>query len=82
MAQAVVQAAGDEKQLIAYVAPEVAGLRAWLRERLPAYMVPAKIVALAELPLTANGKVDRSRLSIPEDWNRAGSAKGDDKIDA
>ncbi len=58
-------------RLVAYV--ETAGpagpaeLRAHLRRRLPEHMVPSLIVALAALPLTANGKVDRAALerSLP-----------------
>jgi len=42
--------------------PSAAELRAWLRERLPDYMIPGRIVVLAELPLTPNGKIDRNRL--------------------
>ncbi|MDZ5645863.1 amino acid adenylation domain-containing protein [Nitrospirillum sp. BR 11828] len=37
-------------------------LRAWLAERLPAYMVPSRFVAVADVPVTINGKVDRARL--------------------
>lgn len=37
-------------------------LRAFLQERLPAYMLPAQFVPLPALPLTPNGKVDRQAL--------------------
>lgn len=39
-----------------------ARLRAALTQRLPAYMVPARIVALAQLPVNANGKLDGHAL--------------------
>ena len=41
---------------------EPALLRAWLGERLPAYMVPALCVTLPQLPRTASGKTDRRAL--------------------
>ena len=37
-------------------------LRAYLRERLPDYMVPARLALLDRLPLNANGKLDRAAL--------------------
>jgi amino acid adenylation domain-containing protein len=71
---AVVIVREDRQLLVAYVVygePDsgsgIAGLvPAYLRERLPEYMVPAAIVALDELPLTRVGKIDRRRLPEPE----------------
>ncbi|HKH45215.1 MAG TPA: amino acid adenylation domain-containing protein, partial [Thermoanaerobaculia bacterium] len=65
---------GDQ-MLVAYVVPRAAApsaeeLRAWLRGKLPSYMVPAACVTLASLPVTANGKLDRSRLPDPR-WEHA-----------
>ncbi|MDQ3810191.1 MAG: amino acid adenylation domain-containing protein, partial [Chloroflexota bacterium] len=60
------------KQLVAYVqpaaghpAPTSRELRQYLAARLPAYMVPAAVVSVPKLPLTANGKVDRRALPAP-----------------
>ncbi|HEY6351462.1 MAG TPA: amino acid adenylation domain-containing protein [Candidatus Angelobacter sp.] len=52
------------KRLVAYVAGDREGedLRRDLKRKLPEYMVPSLIVKLTELPLTANGKVDRHAL--------------------
>jgi acyl-CoA synthetase (AMP-forming)/AMP-acid ligase II/acyl carrier protein len=66
------QGADGEKYIAAYVvpaqqpAPTGGELRAWLKERLPEYMVPSSWTQLQSLPLTANGKLDRSSLPEPE----------------
>ncbi|MGC2775827.1 MAG: amino acid adenylation domain-containing protein, partial [Bradyrhizobium sp.] len=58
------------QQLIGYVCGEgpldETELRAALLEELPDYMVPARIVPVPQLPLTAHGKVDRDALPVPE----------------
>jgi acyl carrier protein len=75
--QSAVIAAGEgtDKQLIAYIVssdevpPPAAELRAFLAARLPNYMVPATYVRMASLPLTANGKLDKSALPAPSAAN-------------
>ena len=52
--------------LVAFVTPQSvdkAALQEALRQHLPGYMVPDAIVTRAQLPLTANGKVDRDALA-------------------
>ncbi len=69
--QAVVIAREDrpgDKRLVGYVTgnADPARARAALAERLPAYMVPTAVVALEEIPVTANGKLDVRALPSPE----------------
>ena len=74
--QAVVAAFGDDagRRLAAWLVPAdpAAGipaaseLRAFLRGRLPEFMVPATFTELTSVPLTPNGKVDRAALPAPE----------------
>ena len=68
------EAAPGDTRLAAYVVPTSSSeseetlrqqLRAFLEERLPTFMVPSSIAAVGELPLTANGKLDRRALPEP-----------------
>ncbi|KAJ2323080.1 large subunit of alpha-aminoadipate reductase, partial [Coemansia sp. RSA 2681] len=72
----------EEQTLVAYIVPSedheeeqrgggdpdqlIASVREYLRQKLPAYAVPAVFVPLRRLPLTPNGKVDRAALPFPD----------------
>jgi fengycin family lipopeptide synthetase D len=70
--EVVVMAVGkeDEKSLCAYIISEVEidtnELRIYLSKSLPEFMIPSYFVRLEELPLTANGKINRKALPDPE----------------
>ncbi|AXG51890.1 non-ribosomal peptide synthetase [Streptomyces lincolnensis] len=74
-AAAVREDTRGEPQLVAYAVPtggrttdadaDAGALRAHLARTLPAHMVPATIVVLDALPLTASGKLDRKALPAP-----------------
>jgi amino acid adenylation domain-containing protein len=69
VATAKADRAGD-RRLVGYVTsrdPELdpEAVRATATDALPAYMVPAAVVVLATLPLSPNGKVDRTMLPEP-----------------
>ncbi|WP_094117840.1 non-ribosomal peptide synthetase [Lonsdalea britannica] len=62
----------QEKRLVAYYTSDdpqgicADSLRERLSARLPSYMLPVAWMALTEMPLTVNGKVDRKALPIPD----------------
>ncbi|KAJ2003021.1 large subunit of alpha-aminoadipate reductase [Coemansia thaxteri] len=77
----------EEQTLVAYIVPSedeqrrtddagraqlIADVRAYLRQKLPAYAVPAVFVPLRRLPLTPNGKIDRAALPFPDTPMAAG----------
>ncbi len=61
---------GGDPELVAYVVsattPDVETLRAFVATMVPDYMVPAIVVVLERLPVTASGKIDRLALPAPE----------------
>jgi amino acid adenylation domain-containing protein len=58
--------------------PSSAGIRKFLRERLPGYMIPAAVSMLDSLPLTPGGKVDRQALPEPLE-DEPGQVPDDDR---
>eukprot|EP00928_Gymnodinium_smaydae_P096765 TRINITY_DN8612_c0_g2_i2.p1 TRINITY_DN8612_c0_g2~~TRINITY_DN8612_c0_g2_i2.p1 ORF type:complete len:899 (+),score=75.67 TRINITY_DN8612_c0_g2_i2:239-2935(+) len=69
--------AGQTSSSFSYsVAESQSGLRAYLARQLPSYMVPMRVVVLENIPLSPNGKADRTALKeMPlEKGNRAAKA--------
>jgi len=75
------EVASGDKRLVAYYVPESPDhpssldLRNFLKERLPEYMLPAGFVCLENMPLTANGKLDRQGLP-PVEWTEVVGQEG------
>jgi amino acid adenylation domain-containing protein/natural product biosynthesis luciferase-like monooxygenase protein len=66
-ALAALPAIGQLRTLARTLAPDSAALQRHCRAALPDAMVPSAVVTLAQLPLTANGKIDRKALPAPGD---------------
>ncbi|MEL6863344.1 MAG: amino acid adenylation domain-containing protein [Bacteroidota bacterium] len=60
----------DNKQMVAYIVPDgpfnTFAIQSQMKEQLPDYMVPALMVAMDQLPLNKNGKVDKKALPAPK----------------
>ncbi|MCB5183282.1 non-ribosomal peptide synthetase [Streptomyces antimicrobicus] len=75
------------KRLVGYAVPEATAgpdpveLRAFAGRSLPEYMVPAAVVVLPALPLTANGKLDRRALPAPDFTALAGGGPAEDPLE-
>jgi len=71
--------AGEKQSLVGYVvprsgqAPTEEGLRGFLSQCLPDYMVPSRFAFMTAFPLTPHGKVDLRRLPLP-DWPKESEA--------
>lgn len=71
-AAVIIHSQNNEERLVAYVVPstnealiDYDTVRAHISKQLPVYMVPSKLITLAEMPLTGNGKTDRKQLPDP-----------------
>ncbi|MBN2000892.1 amino acid adenylation domain-containing protein [candidate division KSB1 bacterium] len=75
---------GTGKRLVAYIVPVapdsvlVEKLNSYLRQKLPAYMIPEWNIVLEKIPLTPNKKVDFDALPHPEAGEKDGSEPADE----
>ncbi|MGY2402230.1 non-ribosomal peptide synthetase [Pseudomonas sp. SDO5271_S396] len=76
-AAVIVQEQPAGKRLLAYVlavhgyAPDSEALKRYLGERLPSYMVPARVLTLPAFPRTPNGKLDSRQLPDPDQFDQS-----------
>ncbi|UII31963.1 amino acid adenylation domain-containing protein [Fulvivirga ulvae] len=61
---------GGDKFLVAYYVAEseleAAGIRTYLSDKLPDYMIPSYYVHMQRMPISTNGKIDRKALPEPD----------------
>jgi amino acid adenylation domain-containing protein len=60
----------EEKYLCAYIVEEepidITEIKTYLSSKIPGYMIPSYFLTIKEIPLTANGKIDRKSLPDPK----------------
>jgi amino acid adenylation domain-containing protein len=65
----IVSGSEDDRLLCAYIVSDntldVTGMREYLSEKLPYYMIPSFFIRLEKMPLTPSGKIDRKALPAP-----------------
>lgn len=80
----VVKDANNNNQLCAYVVPggefDKKSTRNYLKEVLPAYMIPEYFVKLDAIPLNSNGKIDRKLLPVPEVDDESGQSEYEEPV--
>ena len=66
----IIQNINDNKTICSYIVPKddinIDDLKNYLSKTLPAYMIPSHFILMDSLPITVNGKIDKSKLPIPE----------------
>lgn len=76
-AAVIVQEHAAGKRLLAYIlaahgyAPDSEAIKRFLGERLPSYMVPARVLTLPTFPRTPNGKLDLRQLPDPDQFDES-----------
>jgi amino acid adenylation domain-containing protein len=68
-----------DKYLCAYIVSDtkitVSGLRDYLSKELPAFLIPTYFIFLDKMPLTSIGKIDKTKLPLP-DFNALEAGEG------
>ncbi len=68
----IIQNINNMKYICTYIIPkdtlDIDNLKEYLSKTLPSYMIPSYFIIMNSLPITVNGKIDKSKLPIPKPW--------------